>query len=239
MKKYGTIEYSTVNAPQPIAGICEGFTYRKSDQIFEIMGESDLEGVVLHGSKGEITFSSTPAGTVTALGVRAGAELTISGVTGGKILVTQSTARWQRGQPMVMEASATHYPDLTATASGTITPGTITLAEGTGPLVIPTDKVWFGTAGLAYSGGIVQSCSITESVQVQEEEDGAGKIAAVILYGYKAEVQMEVLTNAALPELGSTLDAFASFRLTQAEERWAKGSTRSISLQGLLIPGVV
>ena len=74
-------------------------------------GESDLEGHVFHGRKGDISFSSTPAGDVVALGVRAGAELTITGVTGGKVLVMNSSAM-EPGQSMVIDAQASHYPDL-------------------------------------------------------------------------------------------------------------------------------
>ncbi|MFZ4774634.1 MAG: hypothetical protein ACOYM3_04680 [Terrimicrobiaceae bacterium] len=241
MKTYGTIKYSTVDAPQPIAGICESFNYKSADQIYEIMGEADLEGVVFHGRKGDISFSSTPAGNVTALGVRAGVELTISGVTGGKILVMSSAAKWQRGQPMVMDAQANHYPDLGATASGTITPATLTLARGTTiALQLPTGKVWFGVEGLTpVVDGIVQSCSVAESVQAQEEEDGEGKIVAVVLHSYKATAQMEVLTAGAIPDIGSELEAFGTFRVTSAEEKWSKGAQRSIMVDGILIPGIV
>ena len=239
MKTYGTIKFSTVDAPQPIAGICESFTYKSADQVYEIMGESDLEGIVIHGRKGEISFSSTPEGTVVALGVRAGVELTISGVSGGKVLVTTSSAKWSRGVPMVMDAAATHYPDLAATAVGTVTPATISLANSGGPLVLPTDKVWYGVSGITGPvAGIVQSCSASESVQVQEEEDSEGKIVAVALYGYKATASMEILTSAAIPALGSELEAFGTFRITSAEEKWSKGVMRSVSVEGILIPGV-
>ena len=240
MKRYGTIEYSTVNAPQPIAGICENYNYKSGDQVYEIMGESDLEGIVIHGRKGEVSFSSTPPGDVTALGVRAGAELTITGINTGKVVVTQSSARWQRGQPLTLEAQATHYPNVTATASGTITPATLELERDGGPLQLPTDKVWFGTNGLTGPvAGIVQSCSITETVQSQEEEDGAGEIVAVVLYGYKASASMEVLTSSAAPALGTVLEVFGSFRVTSVDERWAKGQTRALAIEGILIPGVV
>ncbi|MEI6035105.1 MAG: hypothetical protein WCS65_12610 [Verrucomicrobiae bacterium] len=244
MKTYGSIKYSTVDAPQPIAGICESFTYKSADQIFEIMGEADLEGLVFHGRKGDISFSSTPAGSVTALGVRAGAELTITGVTGGKVLVMTSSAKWSRGQAMVMDAQANHYPDIPTleVAVGSITPATLDLAQGSLiPLILPTGKVWFGTAGLASptAGGIVQSCSVSESVQSQDEEDGEGKIVAVALYGYKATASMEILTADAIPDIGSELEAFGTFRITSAEEKWSKGAMRSISVEGLLIPGIV
>ncbi len=71
-KVYGSnIKWSTVDAPKPMSGICEGFTYRVGDQVFRVPGESGFVGAALHGKKGEMQFSSTPPGTVTALGVRA------------------------------------------------------------------------------------------------------------------------------------------------------------------------
>lgn len=224
MKTYGSIKYSTVDAPQPIAGICESFNYKSADQIYEIMGEADLEGVVFHGRKGTLSFSSTPGGGVTALGVRAGAELTITGITGGKILVMSSAAKWQRGQPMVFDAGATHYPDLAATADGSITPATITLARGTDvALQLPTSKVWWSVEGLTpIVSGIVQACSVAESVQAQEEEDALSKIVAVVLHSYKATAQMEVITAGTIPALGAELEAFGTFRITGAEEKWSK-----------------
>ena len=117
MKTYGTIKFSTVDARQPIAGICESSNYKSADKVFDIMGECDLKKGILHGRKGGLTFSSTPAGTVVALGVRAGAELMITkdgAALAGKVLVTTSSAKWSRGQPMVMDAAAGHYPAITA-----------------------------------------------------------------------------------------------------------------------------
>lgn len=239
MKTYGSIKYSTVDAPQPIAGICENFNYKIGDQVYEVMGESDLAALVMHGRKGTLSFSSTPPGSATALGVRAAAELTVTGVTGGKVLVMQSSAKWQRGQAMVFDAQANHYPSLAGTAEGTITPATITLLRGASvALQLPTASVWFGVEGLTpvVAEAIVQSCSITESVQAQEEEDAIGDIVAVALHSYKATAQMEVLTDGAIPEIGSDLEAFGTFRILNAEEKWAKGSTRSIMVDGIIVP---
>jgi hypothetical protein len=239
MKTYGTVKFSTVDAPQPISGICENFNYRNSDQVFEHMGQQDIAAIVMHGRKGELSFSSSPPGTVTALGVRAGAELVVSAITGGKIIVASASARWSRGAAMILEATATHYPDLSATGTGTITPATITLARTAGPVQLPTDKIWYGVEGITGAvAGIVQAAGISESVQFQEEEDGDGKIVALAVYGYKATGTMEILTSAAPPALGTELDLFGGFRITSAEERWQKGSMRAVSIEGLLIPGV-
>lgn len=242
MKSYGQIAYSTVNAPHLLPGICESYTYKTADQTLEIQGEEDLAGIVLHGRKGDISFSSTPPGTITALPLRAGAELTITGITAGKILCTKVTAKWSRGQAMTMDATATHYPHITAAGVGTIGLATITLAQGSGDsaLILPTDKVWFGTRGIPNTLGIVQSCTLEESVQAKDEADGAtGNLIACILSGYKATCQLELLTSGALPEIGAALEAFATYRITSAEEKWQKGNTRSISIQGTLIPGIL
>lgn len=239
MKYYGTIKFSTVEAPKPIEGICENFTYRRADTVSEVMGEDDLAAVVIHAAKGELSFSSTPEGDVTALGVRAGAELTISGISGGKIIVSSISARWQRGQAMTMNAQAVHYPDL-GTSTGSITTASIGLSRVAGPLQLPADKVWWGVEGIASPvAGIVQSLSITESAQLQEEEDGTGDIVAVAVYGYKATASLEVLTSAEPPVMGTELDAFGSFRVTGTEIRWQKQLMRSITIDGLIIPGVV
>jgi hypothetical protein len=103
--------------------------------------------------------------------------------------------------------------------------------------------VWFGVSGITGPvAGIVQSVSLSESVQVQEEEDGAGLIVAVALYGYKATASLELLTSVARTDaalaLGEELDVFGGFRITSVEEKWSKGAMRSISVEGLLIPGV-
>jgi hypothetical protein len=239
MKYYGTLKWSTADAPVPVSGIAENFTYREIEQVFEHMGEEEIAAVVTHGKKGEITFSSSPGGDVTALLVRAGSELTIDGISGGKVLCTQASARWQRGSALTMEAQATHYPDLEASSAGSITPATLTLSRTAGPLQLPTDTIWYGVEGLTGPvAGIVQSASISESVQVSEEEDGAGEIVAVALYGYKATGSMEILTAAAKPAVGTELDLFGGFRITSSEERWSKGQTRAVAVEGFLIPGV-
>jgi len=243
MKTYGSIKFSTVDAPASVKalGICENYTYKSSNQVYEILDEEALAGIVLHGAKGELSFSVTPEGGVTALNPRAGSEITVTGISTGKVIVPSISAKWQRGQPMTMDVTATHYHGVSATASGTITPGAITLARTGGALVLPTDKVWFSVVGLtAPVAGIVQSCSINESVQVQEEEDADGIISALALYGYKANVSMEILSAVALSdaalEAGTEIDAFGGFTITGSEEKWSKNGMRSISVEGILLP---
>jgi len=243
MKTYGSIKFSTVGAPASVlaSGICENYNYKRGNQTTEIMGESDLVGVVLHGEKGEISFSVTPPGDVSALVARAGAELTITGISTGKTIVTTAGAKWQRGQPMTMDVAATHFPDISATATGSITPEAFALSQTEAALVLPTGKVWFGTNGITGAvAGIVQSCSLSETVQLQEEEDNDGKIVALAVHSYKATASMEILTAVALSAiaLGDELDVFGGFRITSAEEKFSKGGTHTISVEGLLIPGV-
>ena len=239
MKNYGTIKFSTVDAPKPISGICEGFNYKIGDQMYEVLDEAGIIATMVpHGRKGNVTFSSTPPGNVTALGVRAGAALIIDGITAGKVLVMTSGAKWQRGQAMVMDAQANHYPDLAGEADGTIETAAIVLARGAEvALQLPTGAIWFGVEGLeAVVDGIVQSCSISETVQAQEEENELTKIVAVSLHSYKATGQMEVLTAGAIPELGTSLEAFGTFRITNAEEKWSKGASRLIMVDGVIVP---
>ena len=243
MKTFGPhIQFSTVNAPKPLSGICEGYSYKDSEQFAEIPGEGEIAAIVRHGRKAAIAFSSTPPATVTALGVRAGGVLTITGVTGGIILVTTAGAKWQKGQPMVMDAQASHYPHVSGSAVGDITPGAFTLDSGTGALQLPTDKVWWGTAGIEpIVPGIVQSCSISESVQVQEEEGSGtdvGKIVCLAVHSYKATASMEIMTTASIPAIGSALEVFGNFIVTDAEPKFTRGSSRVIVVNGICIPGV-
>ncbi len=213
----GVVQWSTVNAPKPLSGICEGFSYKIAKQVAEHMGEADLAAVVLHGRKGELSFSCTPAASVDTLGVRAGSELSLTGfapAAAGKVIVTQSSARWQRGQPLQLEAQAVHYPALSASGTGTITTAGISWdhpdANG-GVQSRPVGVLSWGTASmvspLASQQGLMQSVALSESVQVQEEEGIEGEIAAVVVYGYKATASLEVLTAVtALPEPGETIN---------------------------------
>ena len=240
MKTYGPISYSTVGAPTPITGICENFSYKDLETLTEVMDQGEIAALVSHGRKGQISFSSTPPATVTELGVRAGNSIDISSIVEGTNIVTTADAKWQRGQPMVMSAQATNYPYLSTTTSGNIVHASLALAHGSaGALVLPTDKVWYSTAGLTGPvAGIVQSCSISETVQIQEEEEGSGKITSIVIHGYKATASMEILSSASIPALGSTLAAFGGFRIQSAEEKYAKGAVRSIMVEGILVPGV-
>lgn len=243
-KVYGSnIKWSTVDAPKPMSGICEGFTYRVGDQVFRVPGESGFVGAVLHGKKGEMQFSSTPTGAVTALGVRAAAELTVTGYSAGKILVMRVSASWRRGQPMVFDASANHYPGLSGSAVGTITLGTITLARTAGALQLPVDKVWWGTEGVPKAGmsGIVESCQIEESVtadETQDDDQEGSPIVAVALDDYQSTVRLEILTAGDPPDSGEVMDVFGGFRVENSEVRWAKRGKRLVSVAGFLIPGV-
>ena len=243
MKIYGSnITYSTVGSPKPISGICENWDYKLSEQLAEIMSEGEIAALVSHGIKAACSFSSTPPGNVTALGVRAGAELSISSISTGKVLVSTSDAKWQRGQPMVMSAQATHFPDLAAGGTGSIAVADLVLSNPNTAIQLPTGTLWWSVDGLTpVVPGIVQSCSISESVQFQEEEgseDKIGKIVAVVIHGYKANASMEVLSSGSIPDIGSTLEAFGSFRVKDAQVKATKGAQRLIMVEGILVPGV-
>lgn len=245
MKIFGpNIEFSTVNAPKPISGICENYSYKRSEQFSEVPGAGEIAALVRHGRKGALSFSSTPPGNITSLGVRAGGLLTLNDpqAAGGIVLITQAGAKWQRGQAMTMDAQATHYPDITGDPAGDITVADFALANGDGALQLPTDKVWWGTSGIeGIVPGIVQSCSISEQIQVQEEEgsgENSDKIVAVIAHSYKATASMEIITTASLPDIGSSLEVFGNFIVTDAEPKFTRGNSRVIVINGICIPGV-
>ena len=249
MKTYGPIVFSTAGAPHLFAGICQNYTYKPSNTQTDVPGEGEIAALIAHAAKGMITFSANPPATVTALGVRAGGALTLTGgdaPAAGLTIVTRSGAKWQKGQAMTMDVAATNYPDIAAdaVASGTITVGTIALAYGDNVVLqLPTGKVWWGTTGLASftESGIVQSCSIDESVQIHEEEGSGtdvGKIITIAVHTYKANASMEVLTTDSLPDLNTTLSAFGNFEIGDAEVKRTIGGARLISVSGVLIPGV-
>ena len=64
---------------------------------------------------------------------------------------------------------------------------------------------------------------------------------ALAVHSYKATASMEILTSVALSEitLGDTLDIFGSFNITSADEKFSKNGVHTISVEGILIPGVV
>ena len=247
MKTYGNIKYSTIAAPTEVRafGICENYTYKKQQQVAEV---ADSGGIIVamvpHGEKGDVSFSITPAGTATALSVRAGAALELSGLT-GLVIVHSASAKWARGKEMNMDFQATHFPGIPAVTvlEGTeIAQATLTLSQGEAPdLVLPTGEVWFGTSGLAGPEGvtgIVTAASLTETVQLQEEEDNAGAIVACAVHGYKAVASMEIITTVALSDidLGDTLTVFGGFRITSADEKYSKNGVHTIGVEGVLVP---
>ena len=151
----------------------------------------------------------------------------------GKVLQKLARAgllRWKRGRTggFVLGRPASE-----------ITLADIAFARTARALQMPADKVWWGVEGITGPvSGLVQSCSISESVQIQEEEDAEGKITALAVHGYKATAQLEMLTSAEPPAPGTTLDLFGSFLVTSSETKWAKGQMRSISVEGTLLPGI-
>ncbi len=242
-KVYGPIEWSTVGAPNPLTGICENFTRRIGDQLFKVPGEADIAGAVLHGRKGELNFSSKPPGTVTALPIRAGAEMSVSGISGSKIIAARISANWRRGQPLTFDATANEYPGL-GSGVGSITPGSLTFSRTAKALQFPADQIWWGTESVPKAGltGIVESLAIEESVQFDETQDDdqeGSPIVAVVVYDYEGTARLEILTAATeLPEDGDVLTLFGGFRVNGVETGLRIRDKRRVTINGFLIPGV-
>lgn len=92
---------------------------------------------------------------------------------------------------------------------------------------------------LGIPDGILQSCTIGESIQLMEEEDSTGDIIAAILHSYKATLSLEINTAAAIDGLvNSMVTAFTDFLCQDAEVKSTKGALRTIMLTGICVPGV-
>jgi len=245
MKLYGpNISYSMIGSPgiTGVTGIAENFSYEDSIQVQDGLVDGDIGYTIEHGEKGAISFEVSPPANITALPARAGATLAIDGITTGKIICQSVTAKWQRGQKMQIDVKAMHYPYLSDTTSGSLQAGSITLSGGTGGLVLPNGKIWWSTEGITpVVDGIVQSFSLSESVQLQEEEgsgENVGKIVAVIIHSYKGKGSMEVLTGGEPPAKGATMTAFGGFRVEKSNKKFTQGALRNIVVEGYMIPSV-
>lgn len=244
-KVYGPIKWSTVGSPNPLTGICENFNYRIGDQLFKVPGEAGFAAAVRHGKKGELSFSSTPPGTVATLPIRAGAELAVAGIAAGKIINSRVSANWRRGTPLKFDASANHYPALAGEAVGELAVAEFVFARTAKALQLPLDKVWWGAESVPKLGltGIVESFSIEESVQFPDEtedddQEGA-PIVGVVVDNYESTARLEILTaEAVLPEEGSTMPVFGAFRVNGVEKGERIGNKRLVTINGYLIPGV-
>ena len=49
---------------------------------------------------------------------------------------------------------------------------------------------------------------------------------------------MEIMTKAAMPEIGSALEVFGNFIVTDAEPKLTRGGSRLIVVNGICIPNV-
>lgn len=230
----GPIKWSTIGQPNPAGGICENYTYKPAAQVDTIDDENgDPAAKVLHSIKGDITWEVTRAGTVT--GVKAGQIVTVTGVTGGVVVIRSVVEKFTDNGKSTLSISATHYPDVgTSTANGT---GDLSAPTQTAPTIVPDAAVLWGTSGITHGTGVVKSASRTMEVQIAEYSDGAGKIVAIAIHGYSEKIDLEVLTTlaATLPAIGAAL-ALTGIKnadtaiITSAEQRFARAEARLFSI---------
>lgn len=247
---YGaSIQWSTLNAPQPIGGICENFTYRESVNPQEVEDEHmDLAAVALTGKTGEISFD----GKITDLStdipdISDGCKISVSGYTGGTILVAEVVERWQEGQPKTFSVRATHYPSCTGGSGGSAgTFSGVSPSSQTAPVIRPNGKVIFGTKGLTSTLGIVKGLTITQTVKFATETDESEEIVFVAAGGYRRRIQLDVLalstaaapaTNATLTVAGAPAHGSGAFNVS-VEKKFTRGKGAMFSLDGMWFPAL-
>lgn len=247
MPTYGSVIFSTTDAPHPFDGVCENYSYRDAYQVTEVEGETDLVAAVLHRRKGEFSFDATvTAASTNFFDLSSGQKIALTGIATGVCLLTQAVERWQLGQAKQASLQGAHYPDVTA-GEGDAEPGELSAVSPTqtpGPIVRPADAVIFGTKGLTHTAGVVQALTLTQSVQVQEFLDESEAITAVATHGYKREIDLEIIAalNSALPALNSELtitgapDHAGGYIVTNAEKRYAKRQQLVYSVKALWLP---
>lgn len=242
---YGTLEWSTINAPKPFSGICEGFNYRKTSTVGEETNEhEDIIAVPITQIKGEGSFEGKVTDASTDLpDLSSGAKISISGLTDGTVLARQLVETWRKGQTKTYQVQFSHFPNVTGgdgANAGSLT-GFTPSPQVAPPIVRPADKIIFGVKGLTSTLGKVEGLTITQTLQLREYTDESEQIFAVVAVGYKREFQLEVLANAAaaLPDENDSLavsgapsNASAAF-VTSAEERWRKGDAKMISVNAM------
>lgn len=106
------IVWGTADVNNPVgSGILTDHSIDRAVQTDEITDEQgDIVSVVLHGKKADVTFEVLCEAETAP--PEDGAELTIEGLTGGKILAISSTEKWSRGGAKSLSIKATHYPHL-------------------------------------------------------------------------------------------------------------------------------
>lgn len=211
MNRYGqSITWSTVSAPHVFTGVCTSYTYDLQKQRnLEEDEVGDIDALILHSEKAQVRFDARVTdGSDDFLDLSSGAAVEVSGITGGVLLVSQSTERWTLMQAKTASITATHYPDvsqLTPVMAGA-TVDLMSPEQDLDGLVMPGGVLTYSTIGLTHASGVVHGLTLTQTLTLSEDEPSPdGKIVGVAAHGYHREASLELLATSAAPAIGSTL----------------------------------
>lgn len=247
--QYGkALTWSTVGAPHPFGGIAEDYSYNDAFQEVQVEGESELDSLILHGRKGEISFNAT--GNLTSVNfpmLSDGVKLAIVGIANGIILVSQVVETWSLGQPKKLSLSATHYPDMVdaaGTAATTISAATPAAPAGSGIIIRPAGSVNFSTAGMTHDSGIIQGLTLTQKVKLIDQEDELGKLIAAWVSNYVRTIDLDLVSFGDKPEPDTVLaiagapDHAADFVINSSELAYRKGDKKTYKVKATWIPAL-
>lgn len=252
--QYGTptVKWSTATSPKLFSGIAENYNYRHNAQKSDTDNDDGERAIsVLHGLTGDISFEVTITDASTDLpDLLDGSKITVvdaDNISGGTVLLTEIVERWQLGSDKMASARATHYPLVVGGAGAAAgTYSGVSPVQVAPPIIIPGGSVVWGTKGLTSALGIVQSLTVTQTVQHKPEPDEAGQIVQVTTHGYFRRIALEVVAkgDAVCPAIGTTLavtgapaHAAGAF-VTGADDRRRKGQKGTIAVEAEWFPAM-
>ena len=251
MQGYGTTptHWSTIDAPNPVTGICEDFTIdpkNKRDDIKDASGE--FSGVITSAFKTELSWNYTfNSSSMDFLDLSTGSKLAVTGFTAGGNLAIKAVERWAKGQPKKGSINATNYPDLVTGGSGASagTLSAVSPAITSYPYQFPTGQYIMGTAVLTHASGSIESMELTQEWTSIEEILLGEKITGVILSAFKRMIQIELLLTGTIPAVGSTLvvsgapsHASGFIILTPPKSMYKIGKSMMVSFQADWFNGI-
>jgi len=242
MQRYGqTLTWGAIAAPHLFTGDCLSYSLRDAVTEQEIENESaDLTALVLHSRKAMLSFEAqVNSGTTNFLDLSAGAELTVSGISGGMVLATSTEESWVLEQPKKASVQAIWYPSMTGGSGASAGTGLniVTPSQSGLMIVAPGGVIVYGTYGLTHAAGIVHSLKIRQRLKISEDDvDPTGVILGAASHGYKRTISLELLATGTKPAVNSTLSITGApttandYVITSSDEMWAveKGKMYSV-----------
>lgn len=250
MNRYGQlIVFGTIAVPHLFTGNCTAYSYNlQADEQIPSDESGDPLALVHSGKKAALEFEAEiKDSSNNFLDLSAGAEITVDGITTGRVLAYSAWEEWVLKQPKKAGVRSTHYVDMPAGGSGAsagtgidaFTPDQTGLA-----IIQPGSKVIFGTYGMTSTSGIVHRFRIEQELTIDaDEEDPSGAILGAISSGYVRRITLECLmkTTSTLPAIGAELTvtgapSHASFyRVKSVNQKWAKKRGKMVTIEATWI----